>query len=92
MYGRQAGADVVRHPAIRAVGFTGSLQGGRTLHDLAAARPDPIPFYGELGSINPVVVTPAALYADGPVGLERDGGHDGSRAHQSRRGAHLFGS
>ncbi|MFG2040551.1 aldehyde dehydrogenase (NADP(+)) [Dactylosporangium sp. NPDC048998] len=60
VYGQQAGADLVQHPAIRAVGFTGSLRGGRALHDLAAARPDPIPFYGELGSINPVVVTPAA--------------------------------
>jgi NADP-dependent aldehyde dehydrogenase len=60
VYGQPAGADIVQHPAIRAVGFTGSLRGGRALHDLAAARPDPIPFYGELGSINPVVVTPAA--------------------------------
>ncbi|HWB36443.1 MAG TPA: aldehyde dehydrogenase family protein, partial [Rugosimonospora sp.] len=42
------------------VGFTGSVAGGRALFDLAAARPHPIPFYGELGSINPLVVTPAA--------------------------------
>ena len=58
--GRQNGIDLVKHPLITAVGFTGSLAGGRILFDLANARPDPIPFYGELGSINPVVVTEAA--------------------------------
>ncbi len=55
-----AGTAMVRHPAVKAVGFTGSLHGGRALADLAAARPEPIPFYGELSSLNPVVVTPAA--------------------------------
>ena len=60
VHGGPAGADLVRHPAIRAIGFTGSVGGGRALFDLAAARPDPIPFYGELGSLNPVVVTAAA--------------------------------
>jgi NADP-dependent aldehyde dehydrogenase len=60
VYGLRAGGDLVRHPAIRAVGFTGSQRAGRALFDLASARPDPIPFYGELGSVNPVVVTPAA--------------------------------
>jgi NADP-dependent aldehyde dehydrogenase len=60
VHGFAAGADLVVHPSIRAVGFTGSLRGGRALFDLAVARPDPIPFYGELGSINPLVVTPAA--------------------------------
>lgn len=60
VYGVNAGAEMVRHPAIRAVGFTGSTAGGRALFDLAAARPDPIPFFGELGSINPVVVLPSA--------------------------------
>ena len=58
--GRSAGVDLVQHPAITAVGFTGSLRGGRALMDLAAARPMPIPFYGELGSVNPVVVLPGA--------------------------------
>ena len=58
--GHEVGAALVRHPAIRAVGFTGSLQGGRALHDVAAGRADPIPFYGELGSVNPVFVLPAA--------------------------------
>jgi NADP-dependent aldehyde dehydrogenase len=50
----------LRDPRIRAAAFTGSTAGGRALFDIAAARPDPIPFYGELGSVNPVVVTPAA--------------------------------
>src|SRR5882757_1125425 len=60
VHGGAAGADLVRHPAIRAIGFTGSVGGGRALFDIACARPDPIPFYGELGSLNPVVVTAAA--------------------------------
>ncbi len=58
--GRAAGTALVQHPAITAVGFTGSLSGGRALFDLAVGRPDPIPFYGELGSVNPVIVTPGA--------------------------------
>lgn len=63
LIGRQVGRDLVLDPAIRAVGFTGSVAGGRALHDLATGRPDPIPFYGELGSINPVVVTAGAARA-----------------------------
>jgi NADP-dependent aldehyde dehydrogenase len=63
--GREAGVLLVQHPAIKAVGFTGSLAGGRALYDLAVARPEPIPFYGELGSINPLVVTPAAAHERG---------------------------
>ncbi len=59
--GREAGAALVRDPAIKAVGFTGSIPGGRALFDLAVSRPEPIPFYGELGSLNPVVITGAAL-------------------------------
>lgn len=55
--GHDAGVALVRHPVIKAAAFTGSVRGGRALFDLAAARPDPIPFFGELGSINPVVVT-----------------------------------
>ncbi|MFD1845787.1 aldehyde dehydrogenase (NADP(+)) [Arthrobacter flavus] len=61
--GRSAGTELVQHPAIKAVGFTGSIPGGRALFDLAVSRPDPIPFYGELGSLNPVVVTAAAVTA-----------------------------
>lgn len=60
VHGQQAGADLVAHPAIRAVGFTGSLGGGRALLGIIEQRPDPIPFYGELSSLNPVVVTPTA--------------------------------
>ena len=63
--GREAGNALVRHPVIQAAGFTGSLSGGRALFDLASGRPDPIPFYGELGSVNPVVITPGALEARG---------------------------
>jgi NADP-dependent aldehyde dehydrogenase len=63
--GREAGNALVQHPVIQAAGFTGSLRGGRALFDLAAGRPDPIPFYGELGSVNPVVVTEAAVAARG---------------------------
>ena len=59
------GAALVTHPDITAVGFTGSLRGGRALADLAAARPAPIPVYAEMGSHNPVWVTPAALAARG---------------------------
>ena len=62
---RDVGEALVRHPLIRAVGFTGSLAGGRALFDLCAARPDPIPFYGELGSVNPMFLLPAAVAARG---------------------------
>jgi len=61
--GLPAGAALVAEPQIRAVGFTGSLTGGRALFDIAMRRPDPIPFYGELGSVNPVFVTRAAAEA-----------------------------
>lgn len=60
VHGHDAGRDLVLDPHIAAVGFTGSLAGGRALFDLASSRPDPIPFFGELGSLNPVVVTAAA--------------------------------
>lgn len=52
---------LVRHPLTKAVGFTGSLRAGRALFDVAAARPDPIPVYAEMGSVNPVFVLPGAL-------------------------------
>lgn len=58
--GREAGIELVEHPQIKAVGFTGSIPGGRALFDRATSRAEPIPFYGELGSINPVVVTEQA--------------------------------
>jgi len=63
VHGYQAGADLVRHPLVSAVGFTGSIPGGRALFDLAVARPVPIPFYGELGSLNPVLITEQAAAA-----------------------------
>ncbi|MDO3401350.1 aldehyde dehydrogenase (NADP(+)) [Mycolicibacterium neoaurum] len=56
---REDGVAAIQDPRIKAAGFTGSLAGGRALYDLACARPAPIPFYGELGSTNPVVVTAA---------------------------------
>lgn len=59
-FGREAGKLLVTDPLITAVGFTGSTSGGRTLFNLAASRERPIPFYGELGSVNPLVVTEAA--------------------------------
>ncbi|MFI1099647.1 aldehyde dehydrogenase (NADP(+)) [Streptomyces melanogenes] len=60
VHGFDAGVALVRHPLVSAAGFTGSVRGGRALFDAAAARPVPIPFHGELGSLNPVVVTRAA--------------------------------
>ncbi len=60
VHGFDAGLELIRHPLVTAAGFTGSLRGGRALFDAAAARPVPIPFHGELGSLNPVVVTPDA--------------------------------
>jgi len=52
--GRDVGIALVKHPQVKAVGFTGSRSGGRALMDAAAARPEPIPVYAEMGSINPV--------------------------------------
>lgn len=62
---RAVGSAVVQHPLIKAVGFTGSLAGGRALFDLCAARPEPIPFFGELGSVNPMFILDNALAARG---------------------------
>jgi alpha-ketoglutaric semialdehyde dehydrogenase len=59
--GRVVGTALVQHPEIRAVGFTGSLAGGKALYDLCHGRPHPIPFYGELGSVNPVFLLPHAI-------------------------------
>jgi acyl-CoA reductase-like NAD-dependent aldehyde dehydrogenase len=59
------GVQLVRHPAIAAASFTGSTRGGAALAAEAAARPRPIPFYGELGSINPVIALPAELQVNG---------------------------
>lgn len=62
---RDVGEALVQHPNIKAVGFTGSLAGGRALFNLCAARAEPIPFFGELGSVNPMFLLPAALAARG---------------------------
>lgn len=61
IFGDHIGAALVQHPAIQAVGFTGSLRGGRALFDLAMRRPQPIPVFAEMSSINPVVALPGAL-------------------------------
>lgn len=61
IYGDLIGADLVKHPAIQAVGFTGSLRGGRALFDLCQQRPQPIPLFAEMSSINPLIVLPSAL-------------------------------
>jgi len=63
--GHEVGQALVQHPLITAVGFTGSLRGGRALFDLCAQRPVPIPFFGELGSVNPMFILPTALAAHG---------------------------
>jgi NADP-dependent aldehyde dehydrogenase len=59
----ELGAALVRDPRIKAVGFTGSRAGGLALMKIAAARPEPIPVYAEMSSINPVVLMPGALAA-----------------------------
>lgn len=59
--GIEVGLDLAKHPKIKAIGFTGSKDGGRALMDAAAARPEPIPVYAEMGSINPVFILPGAM-------------------------------
>ena len=63
--GIEVGAILVQHPSIKAVAFTGSLEGGRALFDLASSRPEPIPVYAEMGSVNPVFLLPQALQEHG---------------------------
>lgn len=57
----EIGQALLRHPAIKAVGFTGSRRGGRALMDVAAARPEPIPVYTEMSSVNPTFFLPSAI-------------------------------
>lgn len=59
--GIEVGVCLVKHPSIKAVGFTGSRQGGRALMDAAASRPEPIPVFAEMSSINPVFILPGAM-------------------------------
>lgn len=61
----EIGSALVRHPQVKAVGFTGSRRGGRALMDLAASRPEPIPVFAEMGSINPMFLLPGALRQHG---------------------------
>jgi NADP-dependent aldehyde dehydrogenase len=61
IHGVDVGVTALRDERIAAASFTGSVPGGRALFDIATSRPNPIPFYGELGSVNPVVVTPGAV-------------------------------
>ncbi|MDL4776501.1 MULTISPECIES: aldehyde dehydrogenase (NADP(+)) [Thermomonosporaceae] len=63
--GEAEGVAALRHPGLAAAAFTGSARGGLALARIAADRPTPIPFYGELGSVNPTVVTPGAAEARG---------------------------
>ena len=63
VHGVQAGPQLLRHPLIAAAGFTGSTAGGLALARICAERPVPIPFYGELGSVNPCVVLPGAAFS-----------------------------
>ena len=60
VFGVEEGVALVQHPLLSGVGFTGSTRGGLALAKLCAERPHPIPFYGELGSVNPVIVFPGA--------------------------------
>ncbi len=57
----EVGMAIVKHPLIKAVGFTGSFRGGKAIFDAAARRPAPIPVYAEMGSANPVFILPGAL-------------------------------
>lgn len=59
--GTQVGKLMVEHPKVKAVGFTGSFKGGDAIRKMASERPEPIPVYAEMGSINPVIVLPGAL-------------------------------
>jgi NADP-dependent aldehyde dehydrogenase len=65
VFGFEAGVRLVEHPGVTGVGFTGSTRGGLALAKLCAERPNPIPFYGELGSVNPVFVLPGAVTEHG---------------------------
>lgn len=62
--GYETGQLLVTHPLVKAGSFTGSLRGGRALMDLAAQRSEPIPFFTEMGSINPVIILEEALQKD----------------------------
>jgi len=58
--GIEVGVTLVKHPQVKAVGFTGSIGGGRALYNMASQRPEPIPVFAEMGSVNPVIILPEA--------------------------------
>lgn len=60
----EVGKALVEHPFTKAVGFTGSFEGGKALFDLAAKRKEPIPVFAEMGSVNPVFILPGKLESD----------------------------
>jgi alpha-ketoglutaric semialdehyde dehydrogenase len=62
--GFEVGAALVKHPRTKAVGFTGSIKGGMALYQLAQSRPEPIPVFAEMGSVNPIVILPEYLKKD----------------------------
>jgi NADP-dependent aldehyde dehydrogenase len=59
--GIEVGRQLVMHPGVKGVGFTGSISGGRAIYDMASGRKEPIPVFAEMGSINPVIIFPEAL-------------------------------
>ncbi len=61
----EVGGTLITHPLIKAVAFTGSFKGGKALFDLAAKRPEPIPVYAEMGSVNPIFFLPEAIRLGG---------------------------
>jgi NADP-dependent aldehyde dehydrogenase len=63
--GIEVGVALVKHAGVKAVGFTGSINGGRALFDLASKRKEPIPVFAEMGSINPVIILPKAVVKRG---------------------------
>ena len=63
--GIATGMQLVTHPLIKAVGFTGSFKGGKAIYDAAVSRPEPIPVYAEMGSTNPVFILPGAAREKG---------------------------
>ncbi len=65
--GISVGQELVKHPNIKAIGFTGSVGGGRALFDLANQRAEPIPVFAEMGSVNPVILMPKAANQKGKI-------------------------
>ncbi|MGN6342863.1 MAG: aldehyde dehydrogenase (NADP(+)) [Ginsengibacter sp.] len=60
--GQEIGTAIVKHPLVKAIAFTGSFLGGKSIYDTAVKRPEPIPVYAEMGSVNPVFILPGILH------------------------------